>query len=471
MDATPPQPPLLVPRRRWLVTGLLLLFVGLSIPYAFKALENRSAFIRWRAQILDLEQGVDIYRVHAYPNPPVMALLLAPLAKLPPLVGALGWYFLKVAMTLAALAWVFRLLEQSGQPFPLSGRVLAVLLSLRPIIGDLSHGNVNLLILFLIVAALTAHRRRHDLSAGLLLGLAVACKVTPALFIPYFLWKRSWKVVAGCTAGIGLFLWPGVVPGAVLGWQRNQELLHSWTQQMVVPYLLEGAVTSEHQNQSLPGLLYRLTTESPSFSVYDEVLDTYLPTEYHNLLALSPELAGWLVKGCMLLFGVAALWACRTPTAPRRGWRLAAEYSLVVLGMLLFCERTWKHHCVTLLLPFAVLSYCLTACRPGRWLRTYLIGTLVVVVLLIATTSTGLLPDGAAKLAQVYGAYVWAYLLLAGALVVLLRTPEARTQPVLPYLAPARRFTLIPPRQVPQVESGQEDRQREPFPPITDACD
>ena len=25
--------------------------------------------------------------------------------------------------------------------------------------------------------------------------------------------------------------------------------------------------------------------------------------------------------------------------------------------MLLFSERTWKHHCVTLMLPFAVLSY------------------------------------------------------------------------------------------------------------------
>ena len=30
------------------------------------------------------------------------------------------------------------------------------------------------------------------------------------------------------------------------------------------------------------------------------------------------------------------------------------EFSVVVLGMLLFCERTWKHHCVTLLLPFTV---------------------------------------------------------------------------------------------------------------------
>ena len=39
---------------------------------------------------------------------------------------------------------------------------LAVLLSLRPIEGDLVHGNVNLLILFLIVASLYAYCRRRD---------------------------------------------------------------------------------------------------------------------------------------------------------------------------------------------------------------------------------------------------------------------------------------------------------------------
>jgi hypothetical protein len=125
-------------------------------------------------------------------------------------------------------------------------------------------------------------------------------------------------------------------------------------------------------------------------------------------------------------FAGLVVWSCRTPTARRRNWRLAAEFSLVLLGMLLFSERTWKHHCVTLLLPFAVLSYYLGACRPGPRLRSYLIASLAVVVVLMATTSTSLLEpfDGAAKLAQVYGAYVWAFLVLVAALVVVLRRRE-----------------------------------------------
>jgi hypothetical protein len=297
-----------------------------------------------------------------------------------------------------------------------------VVLSLRPIIGDLQHGNVNLLILFLVVAALTIYRRGRDFSAGIVLGLAIACKVTPALFVPYFLWKRAWRMAAGCVAGLALFLWPGLVPSLCLGFEDNQRQLASWYYEMVHPFVVEGKITSEHNNQSLPGLVARLATHSPSWVTYPD--NVWTPKEYHNLLDLDPRQARWLIKGCMGLFALAVVWCCRAPASPRYGWRLGAEVGLVLLGMLLFSERTWKHHCVTLLVPFAVLCYHLAVCRPGRGLRGYLIGSLAAVVVLMATTSTGLLSENFAKEAQVYGAYVLAYLVLAAALVAVLRTRD-----------------------------------------------
>src|SRR5262249_10644610 len=157
-----------------------------------KAAQGRGAISRWREQILQVDDE-DIYRRYNYPNPPVMALLLRPIAELPPLAGALAWFYLKVGMTLLALHWTFRIVEAGGRTFPPWAKALTVLLSLRPIMGDLSHGNVNLFILFLVVAALYAFHQRRDLLCGVLLGLAIACKVTPALFVPYFVWKRSWK--------------------------------------------------------------------------------------------------------------------------------------------------------------------------------------------------------------------------------------------------------------------------------------
>jgi hypothetical protein len=143
----------------------------------------------------------------------------------------------------------------------------------------------------------------------------------------------------------------------------------------------------------------------------------------------------------MAVFALAVVLICRTPLTPRHNWRLAAEYSLVVLGMLLFSERTWKHHCVTLLLPFTVLVYHLSTFRSGRVLRTYLVVTLAATTLLLASTITGLGKTWSefGKLAEVYGAYVWAYLLLAAGLVVVLRDGQAfasaETSPPEPVVA------------------------------------
>jgi alpha-1,2-mannosyltransferase len=409
-------------RQRWFVAGILALFIGLSVQYSVKVLGHRSAFERWREQILQMEEGTDIQQKFNYPNPPIMALLLEPFVQLPPPVGALCWFYLKVVMALLAIHWAFSLVERPERPFPAWGKAVAVLLSLRPIMGDLTHGNVNLFILFLIMGTLYAFRRRRDFTAGITLALAIACKITPALLVPYFLWKRAWKALAGCGVGLVLFFW--LVPGSLLGMAENARYLHSWVERMILPYVVGGEVTTDHNNQSLPGLLQRMLTHSPSFSTY--VDNKYTPVEYRNILDLPAGWVRWLVKGCMALFALTVLWCCRTSTASRRSWRLAAEYSLILLGMLLFSERTWKHHCVTLLLPFTVLVYYLAACRPSARLRWYLVGTLVLVFVLMTTTSTGLVNDleRAAKLAQTYGAYIWAYLLLAAALVVLLKQPD-----------------------------------------------
>src|SRR5262249_42525195 len=258
----------------------------------------RSAFLRWRDQIQEWKTGVNIWAKHNYPNPPIMALLLRPLAELPPLVGSMTWFYLKVGMALAAIALTFRLVETPGRPWPVWAKAVAVALSLRPIMGDLSHGNINLFILLLCVGALACYRARRDGSAGGLLALAIACKLTPALFLPYFLWKRSWGVLAGCGVGLVLFFW--LIPGALLGFGANREYLASWYAGMVHPFLVEGVVTTEHQNQSLPGLAHRLLTDSPSFSVYED--NRFVPEESHNLVSWDPAVVGGLLKLCMARF-------------------------------------------------------------------------------------------------------------------------------------------------------------------------
>ncbi|HLW65635.1 MAG TPA: glycosyltransferase family 87 protein [Gemmataceae bacterium] len=411
-------------RRDWFLPAMALVFIALSVQYTFKAARNKSAFVRWREQILQIDQGLKLYEYYHYPNPPIMALMLRPLAELPSVVGALIWFYLKVAMAAAAFWACVRMIEAGGTPFPTWAKAATLLLCASPLIGDLQHGNINILILFLLTASLYAFHRGHDRLSGLLLALAICCKVTPALFVFYFIWKRQWKVLAGCCVGMLAFLL--FVPGLFLGWSANIALLSSWCQQMIVPFLRDGVITSEHPNQSLPGVLCRLLTHSPSFCAYPN--DVYMPTEYHNLLNLSMTQLRWFIRLAQGLFALLVVLLCRQPAKTRGGWRLCAEFGMICVGMLLFSERTWKHHSVVLLMPFAVVCSALTTQTFSRHGKYAIIGLLGLVLTLMLSAS-GVGSERAADLAQVYGVYLWAFLILLGVEAWMLwkcRIPQAR---------------------------------------------
>ena len=438
---------------------LVLFFVAVSIQYSYKVMKGKSAINRWAPQIQQMEAGEDIHKNFNYPNPPIMALILYPISELVtlnPMAGALTWFYLKVILAIISMLLAFRICESAEQPFPLWAKIATILLSLRPIMGDLTHGNVNIFILFLVISSLYSFKRGYDIGAGIILALAIACKVTPLMFVAYFVWKRSVRVILG--ASIGLVLFFLVLPALALGWNQNLHSLHSWFEVMIVPYVVGGVVTPEHNNQSLPGLLERLITSAPSFSTY--IGDLYIPLRYDNFIDVGPQNARIIVKLFMFLFGIVILLTCRSPIniknqtkqSVRDNWYLSAEYALIIIGMLLFSERTWKHHCVILLLPFAVIVYALINKNIGRTRRLFLGGALVLATGFMATTATGLSGENMGRLqdeataastligpggtmmmtqqgiwttnfgkqAQVYGAFVWAFICLVAGLSLIL---------------------------------------------------
>lgn len=411
-------------RQRWLIVVLACVFLAVHVQYTLKLRHsehgNRSAFLRWRAPLAELDDGVNVWEKYAHPNTPLTTILLKPFLDLPPMLGSSLWFLCKSVLALASILGMLMLLDSAERPIPLWGKMLAVALSIRPIAGDLMHGNVNLLILFLIVAMLIATLNRHGMLAGLLLGFAIACKLTPALFLFYFLWKRAWTTLLG--AGVGLFVFV-LLPGAVFGWNNNLTYWQSWRHQMVAPYAA-GIVSSEHKNQSLPGLLHRMLGAEPSFSEYDG--DVKIVLETHNLVSWDRQAVQGMILASMVLFSFAAMGFCRASMRDPPRLELIAEFSVVILGMLLFCERTWKHHCVTLLVPFCVLAYVVSNgsfARGQRWCAGIALG---LTCSLMLSTSTAVFDqhldahERVGKLAQVYGAYVWAFLVLLASMFIIL---------------------------------------------------
>jgi len=384
--------------------------------------QTKSAILRWRDQIEGLAKGEDIYAKYNYPNPPIQAIILSPLLELDRLPGALLWFALKAVLAAVSAVWAFRLVRGDGPDLPDGAKFVAVVFAAHAALGDLSHGNVNIFIAFLVFAALELRRRGVPFLGGVTLALAVACKVTPALFLPYFVWKRAWRMVAG--ALVGCVLWFLVVPGAALGWRHNADLLTSWYDTMVKPFVIEGRVTSEHANQSIPGLTFRLLTNQPSSLIYEEGGAAH-GDEYHNVADIGPGGAKWVVRGCQGLFVLGIVGLCRTRAVTGRVY--AAECAYVMLGMLLFSERTWKHHGVVLILPFAVLASVAFDRSAKPWLRRVAVGTFAVVLALILGPSVA--GGEAQDLALTYGSHTAVFLLLTAAVLLTLVRPtqqEAR---------------------------------------------
>ena len=402
------------------------LFVALVVGAYYVGVKGpkRSAFVRWRSQIQAMLQGEDAYTQFGFPTPPVMAIILYPIGELefPYLaerkteVGMALWLFLKVAMTLAALHW---LLLQQWQAWrkrpPNSVAIWAILASATPIIADLMHGNINLWILFLVVAAWRAFGTGRRWLAGFILSLAVACKVTPALLVLYFAWKREWKTTTA--AVLGLAFWLFVFPVYWVGWERNLHLLDRWSSLMLKPYLAEGRAERDVRNQSMAGLFQRMTssprTEIPSDSTSEEPLriDPAI-----NVINLSPDAARWTWRA-IVAASMAGLWfVSRQPTAATdRRW-LEHEFALVLLAMLLLSERSWKHHYVTILPSFVALFSWIAHRSDAGFARSIVVALSATAAGLIVLTSQDVLGtiagDHVVEIIQAYGAYTISALLL-----------------------------------------------------------
>ena len=392
--------------------AFLVSMVIAALVYKAKAEDDRSAFVRWRPQVLELFSGTNIWEKYIFPNPPIMPISLYPLMVLPPIQGALAWYGLKVALTSLCLVACMRMAVPPGYRFPWWAQGALILLCLRPILGDLHHANNNIIILSLVVATLVTWRRGHDVIAGLLLALAITYKVTPALFIPYFLYKKSWKVVAATFVGIGLFLF--VVPSLVLGTEFNFRCLGSWYRRILGPFVEDGTTTTQEVNQSMVGVVSRLLTLSKGVTAHSNG-GAEMPL---NLVAWPPYLVSWLVKGLSVAFVAALGFLCRTKAQRRDDPRLFGEFALIVLTMLIVSERSWKHHFVTIMLPYTYLVARVAVLPGPRGPKKMLASWLFLSAFFMALTSSefgSLFGQDGHKVAQFYGMFLLSALVLYGA--------------------------------------------------------
>jgi len=304
-----------------------------------------------------------------YTYPPLWAAVVGTIAWLPWRPVAWAWTLFNVGL----IVWlVRRSYDAFVATMPRAGPIVVALLTgllvfTAPVMSTFDVGQVGILLTAAVVLDTVPASTR--LPRGVLVGSVTAVKLTPGIFVVYWLATKRWRpaITASVTA---LGLWAAV---AALRPDLSRE------------YWLHVAFNADRVtadmgifiNQSLSGMLHRLD------------IDGTLP---------------WAVLVCAVL----VVGLLRARAAHRAGDELAA-ITLVGITGLLISPVSWIHHAVWIVPATGVLL------GDGRTRRQWVGWGSVMLVFLLRLPSwaaSGTIPTNGVTAFVFENAYVWAYVAL-----------------------------------------------------------
>ncbi|HEY5150369.1 MAG TPA: glycosyltransferase 87 family protein [Mycobacterium sp.] len=187
-----------------------------------------------------------------------------------------------------------------------AGIVAAAVIYLEPIAANFAFGQINVVLMTLVIADCVP--RRTPWPRGVLLGVAIALKLTPAVFLLYFVLRRD---VRATVTAFGTFVAASLL-GFVLAWRDSVEY---WT--TTVRHTDRIGSAALNTNQNIAGALARLG------------------------LGESTHFVLWTLA-CFAVLGL-TIWAVRrvlNADEPTLGLTCVALFGLVVSPV------SWSHHWV-----------------------------------------------------------------------------------------------------------------------------
>jgi hypothetical protein len=346
--------------------------------------------------------GESIYRLedpHRYLYAPVVTFLFLPLAALPTVAGRLLWFAFNAVLVVSLFRSTARLLFP-GDRAPPGFYALVLVLSFRFVDNNLGHGQLNILLLWLVLRAYEEASRSRHAFAGLALAGAIAAKLVPVIFLLEIVLHRRWRFLAWTVAAFAALM---VLP--VFWWgTAYSELLRDWL--AVVADQAGHYEMANKINQSIAAFTYRLFRPFPNGSPA-----VVLPVEVVTAITLALH-AGFLV--------VLTLVSRRRARRSTEGEDPigADELSLYLLYSTVAAPYSWKYYFANLIFPLGAASTRLWLAR-----RDFAIA-LGAVFLLNLLPGFELLPKRLATLFQ-----LWSFHFLAATLLFAMLARE-RLRPV-----------------------------------------
>ena len=316
--------------------------------------------------------GIDL----PFTYPPLSAVVFAPFAWLPLPVASAAMTVITLVLLVVSTVIVLTRLDvwrQGPDPtlvrrtFVAMALVALAVSHLEPLRANFEFGQINVVLMTLVIADLVP--RRTPWPRGLLLGLAIALKLTPAVFLVYLALRRDARAAA---VAVGSFV-AATLLGCALAWRDSWEY---WTTTLRDTDRIGNSTLNTNQN--IAALLAR--------EQYSETVHFVLWT-----------------TACFAVLGL-AVWAGRR--AVRADEPVLALICIALFGLVV-SPVSWSHHWVWTLPTLVALVV-------AAWRRRSVVLAAVTLagIGLLVWTPIELLPEhqeaAAAWWRQLLGgAYVW----------------------------------------------------------------
>lgn len=324
-------------------------------------------------------RGGDIYtdKLGGYIYPPMLAVLMTPLAPLGIELASQAWYVINLGL----IAWAIVLAQReiSGRfgverrPRLVWGVALTtVAVMAEPIRRELRHGQVDVLTLLAFLLALRWAERR-PLVAGLIVGVASAIKYQSLIVLFYALIRGRWRMAGGCVAGLAVAL---LGPAAVVGWDRNLEFLS-----VAFGGIAQFVGLRDPEARVLPvkEITWLVSISIPSAMARGAAALGLGTAAYAAATAVIAGacgmLAWWMYRARSLAFFLG-----RFPDRAADARIVALEWIGLIVASVAFSPQTAKRH-LFIVLPLVAAASLLAFGPASRAARTWLVGGIVVFTL------------------------------------------------------------------------------------------
>jgi len=263
-------------------------------------------------------KGISFYKEGYNNYPPTILFISLPLHFIPVFLGQIVWTIFSFIALWISFFLIVKIIDLKLSKEQYLFIIPLVLLSF-PVKWTFGMGQVNNFILLLIVLTMFSLKKQSNISA-ILLGTAIAIKITPAIFLLWFLIRRKFiYILITCLTSLAIFLLSGIF----FGFELINEYLFK-----IVPSLSNCFGKYTYYNQAFSGVFARFINNCEIQQIF------------------------WMIFSIIIIF-VSLKFLIVKKRPPE------VAFSVLILLALMINAFSWQHHFVWLLIPFlTTFHYC-----------------------------------------------------------------------------------------------------------------